>query len=188
MELSLWEYVCASLRETQTVPVSHRALPTFPRMWSDTERWGSHSFTHYANKPTLRQAFRAGRATDTIPHYVEMDEGQTEASRALSASVRLGTLSRHRVPESLLPFLQITLAVAHALPQVLFQARCMGTASQSSMFFPTEQRDWGVHCAHHDHISDCFLKSICVSGRGSGRACVFLRARGWFLMLRRSTT
>lgn len=83
-------------------------------MWSDTERWGSHSFTHYANEPTLRQAVRTGRATDTITHYVEMDEGQTEASRALSASVRLGTLSRHHVPESLLPFLQITLAVAHA--------------------------------------------------------------------------
>jgi hypothetical protein len=38
-------------------------------MWSDTEIWGIHSFTHYSNKPTLRQAVKARRATDALPHY-----------------------------------------------------------------------------------------------------------------------
>lgn len=68
-----------------SAPEGRRALLTVPGMWSDTERWGIHSFTHYSNKPTLSQAARARRATNTILHYAELDEGHTEASRVLSA-------------------------------------------------------------------------------------------------------
>lgn len=50
------------------------------------------------------------------------------------------------------------------VPQVLFQARCMGMASQRIPFpFPLSEGEGGVHCAHHDHTSEYFLKSIYVS-------------------------
>jgi hypothetical protein len=64
----------------------------------------------------------------------------------------------------------------------------MGAASRRIPFpFPQSNGKGEVRCAHHDHTSEYFLKSIYISGRGSGRVCISLRARGRLLMLKRST-
>lgn len=114
---------------------------TLPGMWSDSERWGIHSSTHYSDKPTLTEAVRARRATDTIPCHVGLDEGHTEASSILSAWVGLGH-SADTLLWRLPPFPYIALTVTYACAPTAVPGQMYGHGfSENSISFPTEQRE-----------------------------------------------